>query len=313
MSPTISRNGLRKIALAVSIASGSCDDGQMALAASATIDVAFVHIVPRDFRNGRATACNLMAEFANNTERDLSDLTIRVGELQFHVTLAKIHARTRGGWNIGSVELDSIGACAEVARDILKNIAAASAPVCVMDGMAQSECRSLVRISTAMDSAAIEMEGLYEIDQGRWEMHAVSVGIPLEISFITDRLDTGDMSGGPTDTGGTNKVIILNDTTGRFHVRAGKDAGWVDERYEPCATVSILNHRGLTQNHDAHGAIPAGYVWYARPTSEGVRYGQIRSGDIVPPNFVSKCDRATKVIELQYPNLHVDGSPMVLK
>jgi hypothetical protein len=146
MKSMLSHNDLRTIAIVVTIASVSSGS---AVAASGRVDVQVVDIVPTEFRNGRATACNLMADLANHTGRNLNDLTIRVGDLQLHVgkMLSDKDGNNRGfRSNIGSVNPSATSTCADVASDILENIAGAKVSACAMDGIAESECRSLVRI-----------------------------------------------------------------------------------------------------------------------------------------------------------------------
>jgi hypothetical protein len=300
--------------------SGMLDHSPLVAAVKPSIDIQFVDIIPRDFRNFHATACNVMASISNASRYHINDLMFRVENSEFR--FGGINANERlDRWNVGSIELTDVdSSCADQALSILNTIAHMSPGACAADDLSQDECRSLVRFSTRMDRQTIAGIRYDEFEMGRRNMVAIEVEIPWEISYITDHIDnrktTAEGRGGAT----TNDVVVLRDTTARYYVGDGPQVGWHDAPYEKCSRLSVLNNAGLAalkastaQNADAYRGIPSGYVWYARPTNGSVWYGQVRIADIAPSIFVAKCDAATGFAELKMPLFHADGAPRVVK
>jgi hypothetical protein len=176
-----------------------------------------------------------------------------------------------------------------------------------------------VHISTRTDARGIERIRYDEGEMGRRNLAAIAAAVPMEISFITDRMDERGVSARSADDAATADVIVLNDTRTRFYVGDGPQAGWHDALYKKCARLPILNKGGLAdfsastaQSDETYRSIPAGYVWYARRFGGNVSYGQVRAADIAPAIFVAKCDDAN-LVELQLPHIHADGTPLALK
>jgi hypothetical protein len=281
-----------------------------------SIDIQFERIIPGEFRNFRATKCNVMASISNSTRYWINDLTVRVGNTEFRFdNVGADEHRDRA--YVGSVDLaNGSSSCADQALYILNHVAHMPPWACAVDGLPQDECRSFARISTRMgpDIIAGLQDDESEMDQRN--MAKMEDGIPREISFITDNIDNKPAPGRGWTGAMTNDVVVLNYTTTRYFVVDGPQAGWHDAPYAKCSNLSVLNKGGLaafnasfTQSH----YIPSGYVWYARPTDGSVLYGQVRIADIAPAEFVAKCDAATGIAELELPNFHADGTPIVVK
>jgi hypothetical protein len=285
------------------------------------VDIEFVDIIPQDFRNFRATKCNVMASINNATQYRINDLAFHVGNGQFRVDVRLDASQHLDRWYVGSIDLTDINStCADQALYILNNVAHTSPSACAADGLSQEECRSLVRISTRMGPQAIAGIRYDESEAGKRRMAAIEAEIPSEISFITDQIDdkraTAEGQGGIM----TNDVVVLHDTTTRYYVDDGPQSGWHFAPYKKCSRLSILNKGGLAALHastaqsaDAYRDIPSGYVWYAQATSGSVWYGQVKIADIAPSIFVAKCDMATGFAELELPAFHSDGTLRVVK
>jgi hypothetical protein len=286
-----------------------------------SIDIQFVDIIPSDFRNFRATRCNVMASVSNASPYHINDVNFRLGDWKFRFDVVLDANENLGKWNVGSIDLADVNSsCADQALYILNNVGHASPWVCAVDGMSQEECLSLVRISSRMDPKTIASLRYDEYEMGKRNMAAIEAEIPQEISFITDRVDNRSAPAeGRTGTM-TNDVVVLHYTTTRYYVGEGPQTGRHGAPYEKCSRLSILNKAGLAafnastaQRSDAYRSIPSGYVWYARPTNGSIWYGQVRIADIAPTIFVAKCDKATGFAEFEMPLFHADGTPRVLK
>lgn len=284
------------------------------------IDIAFDDIVAQDFRNDRATHCNLMAVIDNATHRRISDLTFRIGRNEFRL-FAVLPGELNAKINIGSIDLsDANSTCADEALSILNNVAHASVMTCGADDMTPDRCRSLVHLSTRMDAGAIERIRYDEGETGRRNLAAIAAAVPAEIAFITDRIDNRSVNARSADGAATADVIVVNDTQTRFYDGGGPQGGWHEALRKRCARLPILNKGGLAgfnailaQSDEAYRSIPAGYVWYARQSGDNVWYGQVRAADIAPAIFVAKCDEQANLVELQLPHIHADGTPLALK
>ena len=281
-----------------------------------SIDIQFERIVPWEFRNFRATECNVMASISNSTPYRINDLSVGVGNTEFRFD--NVGAGEHRDWSyVGSIDLtNSSSGCADQALYILNHVARMSPWACATDGLSQDECRSFARISTRMGPDIIARLRDDEIEMGQRNMVAIEDGMPREISFITDSIDSQPApersSTGPL----TNDVVVLNYTTTRYYVVDGPLAGWHVVPYPKCSKLSILNKGGLAAFNASmvkSHYIPSGYVWYARPTDVSVLFGQVRIADIAPAEFVAKCDAATRIAELELPNFHADGTPIVVK
>jgi hypothetical protein len=114
----------------------------------------------------------------------------------------------------------------------------------------------------------------------------------------------------------TSDVVVLNYTATRYYVVHRSQAGWHVAPNAKCSQLSILNKGGLAAFNASMAQshyIPSGYVWYVRPTDGSVLYDRVSIADIAPAQFVAKCDATTGIAELELPNFHADGTPIVVK
>ena len=286
-----------------------------------SIDIQFVDIVPQDFRNFRATRCNVMASIRNATQYHINDLAFHVGNGQFRIDVGLDAKEHLVRWHVGSIDLTDINfTCADQALYILNDVAHTSPWACAANGLSQEECRLLVRISTRMGPETIAGIRYDESEMGKRNMAAIEADIPQEIAFIVDHIDSrrATVEGRAGDM--TNDVVVLNYTTTRSYVGDRPQPGWHVAPFERCSKLSILNKGGLaafneslSQSYDAYRSVSSGYVWYALPTDGAVWYGQVRTADIAPVEFVAKCDAATGIAQLKLPLFHADGTPIVVK
>jgi hypothetical protein len=308
---------------------GILDRSPPVVAAKSSIDIQFLDIRPRAFRNYRATECVVMASIQNASPYHVNDVSVRLGDWLFRFN-TPLNLGANGGisqWNVGTIDTaDDNSGCADQALTMFNTIAQAKPWACAVDGLLAEECRSLVRISTRMNPDVIAGIRYDEYEMGKRNVAAIEAAIPDEISFITDRIDNRSATAGGRGadakiTGGmTNDVVVLHATDTRYFIGDGPQAGWHSALYEKCSKLSILNKGGLAafdestaQSFNTYRDIPPGYVWYAQADNGSVRYGQVRIADIAPSIFVAKCDAATAFAELAMPRYHADDTPMVYK
>lgn len=120
------------------------------------LNIVFTGAEPRNFENGRATDCALLANIHNDTKYHLNKISFKIENWSFAFG-EEMNANTYvDGDDILTVLLSNDSICSYQAAYIRGAVSKAAIFDCEMPGVAEGDCQDLVSISSTIDDATVK-------------------------------------------------------------------------------------------------------------------------------------------------------------
>lgn len=168
------------------------------------INIVFSDAIPREYTNGRAQSCTLVANIHNNTKYRLNKVSFKIEDWQVAID-EELNANSYvDGYPLLKISLANNTVCAFQAEFIRQSIKKASVFDCSIPGMAEGDCQDLVAISTWIDETAVK-----RINDADVALGAKQVG-PVRDALAKAGFVKGN--GGPITPDRVAKFAVLLDT-----------------------------------------------------------------------------------------------------